>query len=436
MFNLLTGPQLFDRVEAVVPEHRDRLFPPTETLSMFVAQVLSADGSGRQAVNDALVKRVLEGVKPGRTDTGGSCKARARLPRPMISTLALEVGGIIAPGAASGWQWRGRPGRRVEGATVTLPDSEANPAAFPQSSSQQAGLGFPLGRVGALRCLGSGALLDAAMGPCEGKGSDEQSLLRALLDTLQSGDSLLGDAFHPTYCWVWELIRGGVDGLFEPYGARQRRTDFSTGETLGVRDHLIVLTKPKQKPDWMSPYEYDQVPDTLTVRAFQAGGKIRVTTFLDPKDTPKSMLKALYRPRWNVELDLRTIKTTLGREPLRCKTPERALKELWVCLLAYNFIRLRMAQAALPADPIPRPLSFKHSVQIGLSWQPRRGATHDAVAINALLVLIAEPRVGRRSGRVEPRVLKRRPKPFPVLTQPRHIVREEIKQNGHPKKQR
>jgi hypothetical protein len=435
MFNLLTGPQLLDRVEALLPDHRERLFPPTETLSMFVAQALSEDGSCQQAVNDAMVKRVLGGLKPGSTDTGGYCKARARLPQTMISTLAREAGGIITKGAASWWGWRGRQVRLVDGATVTLPDTEENQAAFPQSSSQKAGLGFPICRLVALLCLGSGALLDAAMGPCEGKGSDEQSLLREMLDTLQSEDILLGDAFYATYFLLWELIRGGVDGLFEQHGARKRSTDFSKGEKIGVRDHLIILSKPN-KPDWMSQYEYDQAPATLKVREFQAGGKIMVTTFLCPKDTPKSMLKALYRQRWNVELDLRNIKTTLGMEQLRCKSPEMARKELWVYLLAYNLIRLLMAQAALLADQIPRQLSFKHTVQIWLCWQQRGGATHDAVCINALLVLIAEPRVGLRPGRVEPRALKRRPKPFPLLTKPRQVAREEIRENGHPKKQR
>jgi hypothetical protein len=137
-----------------------------------------------------------------------------------------------------------------------------------------------------------------------------------------------------------------------------------------------------------------------------------------------------------VELDLRNIKTTLGMEQLSCKSPQMARKELWVYLLAYNLIRLLMAQAALLADQIPRQLSFKHTVQIWLSWQQRGGATHDAVSINALLILIAEPRVGQRPGRVEPRALKRRSKPFPLLTKPRQVAREEIRENGHPKKQR
>jgi hypothetical protein len=436
MFNLLTGPQLFDRVEALLPEHRERLFPPTETLSMFLAQVLSADGSCRQVVNEAMVKRVLGGVKPGSTDTGGYCRARARLPEAMVSTLARETGGIIADGAACWWKWRGRAVRLVDGATVTLADTEENQALYPQSNSQQAGLGFPLCRVVALLCLGSGALLDAATGPCEGKGSDEQSLLRTMLDTLQAEDILLGDAYYASYFLLCELRRRGVDAVFEQNGARKRRTDFGQGERLGVRDHLIVLTKPQKKPDWMGQYEYDQAPSTLKVREFQAGGKILVTTFVCPKENPKNVLKALYRCRWNVELDLRNIKTTLGMEHLRCKTPQMAIKELWVYLLAYNLIRLLMAQAALLADQVPRQLSFKHTVQIWMAWQQRGGDPHDAVCIHALLVLIAQGRVGLRPGRIEPRAVKRRPKPFPLLTKPRAAAREEIRENGHPKKQR
>ena len=436
LFNLLTGPQLLDRVEALLPDHRERKFPPTETLSMFLAQVLSADGSCRQAVDDAAVKRLIGGLSPCSTNTSGYCQARARLPVSMASTLARESGEIVAEGAASWWHWRGRRVRLVDGAIVTLPDTEENQAVYPQPGSQNPGLGFPVCRVVALLCLGSGALLNAATGPCEGKGGDEQSLLRSMLDTLQDDDILLGDAYYATYFLLCELVRRGVDGLFEQYGARKRSTDFSKGEKLGARDHLVVLAKPKKKPQWMGQEEYDQAPPTLKVREFQAGGKIMVTTFLCPKEAPKSVLKVLYRSRWNVELDLRNIKTTLGMEHLRCKTPQMAIKELWVYLLAYNLIRLLMAQAALLSDQIPRQLSFKHTVQIWMAWQQRGGQTHDAVSIHALLLLIAEPRVGLRPGRIEPRALKRRPKQFWLLTKPRQVAREEVRQNGHPKKQR
>ncbi|MGA7978966.1 MAG: IS4 family transposase [Chromatiaceae bacterium] len=435
-FNLLTGPQLLERVEALLPDHRERVFAPTETLAMFLAQALSGDGSCREAVNDAAVKRLLGGLSPCSTNTSAYCQARARLPVTMVSTLALQAGELITAGAPPWWHWRGRRVRLVDGATVTLADTPENQAAYPQPSSQQPGLGFPICRLVALLCLGSGALLAAASGPCEGKGSDEHSLLREILDAVQSGDILLGDALFATYFLLCELVRAGVDGVFEQHGARKRCTDFSQGERLGVRDHLIVLTKPKEKPEWMSQYEYDQAPSTLMVRELQAGGKILVTTFLCPKETPKGVIKALYRQRWHVELDLRNIKTTLGMEQLRCKTPEMAIKELWVYLLAYNLIRLLMAQAAWLSDQIPRQLSFKHTVQIWIAWQQRAGSTDDAVTINALLVLIAQPRVGLRPGRIEPRARKRRPKPFPLLTKPRPVAREEIRQNGHPKKQR
>ena len=435
-FNLLTGPQLLDGIEALLPDHRERLFPPTETLSMFLAQVLSADGSCRQAVNDAALKRLVGGLPSCSTSTSAYCQARSRLPLAMISTLAWHVGGIVAEAPPSWWYWQGRRVRLVDGATVILADTQENQAAYPQPSSQKPGLGFPICRVVGLFCLASGALLNAATAPCEGKGSDEQSLLRGMLDTLEQGDILLGDAFYPTYFLLCELMRRGIDGVFEQYGARKRSTDFRTGEKLGGRDHLIVLKKPEKRPAWMSQDEYDQVPARLKVREFQAAGKIMVTTLLCAKDAPKKILKVLYRSRWNVELDLRNIKTTLGMERLRCKTPEMAIKELWVYLLAYNLIRLLMAQAALLADQIPRQLSFKHTVQIWFSWQQSGGAMHDAVSIDALLVLIAKPRVGLRPGRVEPRTIKQRPKAFPLLTKPRRVARQEILENGHPKKQR
>ena len=186
----------------------------------------------------------------------------------------------------------------------------------------------------------------------------------------------------------------------------------------------------------MGQWEYDQVPTTLKVRELKAGGKILVTTFLDPKETSNREVAALLRRRWNVELDIRNIKTTLGMEHLRCKTPEMARKELWVYLLAYNLIRLLMAQSALLADQIPRQLSFKHSVQIWLVWQQRGADTDDGACIHALLVLIAGPRVGLRPGRIEPRAVKRRPKPFSRLMQSRKAAQQEVREHGHPKKQR
>jgi len=219
----------------------------------------------------------------------------------MISTLARQTGELVTDGAPVWWHWHGQRVRLADGATLTLADTAENQAKYPQPTRQKPGLGFPICRLVVLMCLATGALLDGAVGPCVGKGSDEQSLLRTLLDTLLRGEILIADAFYATYFLLCELGSRGVDGVFEQYGARKRSTDFPLGQWLGVRDHLIVLSKPK-RPDWMSQEDYDQAPDTLTVREFQAGGKIMVTTLLCPKAVPKYTLKVLYRSRWNVEI--------------------------------------------------------------------------------------------------------------------------------------
>jgi hypothetical protein len=267
-----------------------------------------------------------------------------------------------------------------------------------------------------------------------GKGGDEQSLLRSILDTLKCGDLLLGDAFYATYFLLCALRERGIDAVFEQHGARQRVTDFRHGQRLGPRDHLIVWHKPAIKPDWMSGADYEQAPDTLTVRELRTGGKTLVTTLLCSKQTSKSDLKALYRDRWHVELDLRNIKITLGMERLSCLRPSMAIKEIWVYLLAYNLIRVMMAQAAVLAHRLPRQLSFKHTVQIWIAWTQTDNATNHDDKLSALFVLIAQQRVGDRPGRIEPRAIKRRPKCYPLLTKPRAIARAHVRKHGDPEK--
>ena len=289
-------------------------------------------------------------------------------------------------------------------------------------------------RLVGMVCLGSGAVLDAAMGPFPGKGGDERSLLRSILDTLERGDLLLGDAYFATYFLLCALVARGVDAVFEQNGSRQLTTDFRRGQRLGPRDHLIVLQKPVLKPEWMSQADYEQAPDTVTVRELRTAGKTLVTTLLDPKQTSKSDLKRLYCSRWHVELDLRNIKTTLQMERLSCLSPKMAIKEIWVYLLAYNLIRLMMAQAAQRAACLPRQLSFKHTVQLWIAWDEHRPDPGNDDTLRALFVLIAQQRVGDRPGRTEPRAVKRRPKPYPLLTTPRAIARADVRKYGHPEK--
>ncbi|MGP1667310.1 MAG: IS4 family transposase [Rhodanobacter sp.] len=434
LFNRLTSPDIFDMLEASLPNHRERLFPPTETLSMFMAQALKPDRSCQGIVNDAAVNRMLHGLPPCSTKTGGYCKARQRLPLEMVSGLVAYTGQLIAGKAPDRWRWHGRRVRLVDGTTVTLPDTPANQATYPQQSNQKPGLGFPICRIVGITCLFSGAVLNAAMGKYQGKETGELALLRSMLDTFEADDVILADALYATYFLLAELLLRGVDAVFEQHGARKRSLNFLQGKKLGSRDHLITLTKPKIRPQWMTADQYMSAPDTLTVRELETGGKVLVTTLLCAKTIPKMALKELFKRRWQVGLDIRNIKTTLGMETLSCKTPQMGEKEMHAYLLAYNLIRLIMLQSALLADVLPRSLSFKHTQQLWLAWSGTSSHSDDKESATGLLALVAEQTVGNRPGRIEPRAIKRRPKPYPLLTQTRAAAREQVQKYGHPKK--
>jgi hypothetical protein len=434
-FDLLTSPQLFSAVEKLLPEHRERKYPPTEALSMFLSQALSADRSCQNIVNTIAVQRSMNGLPHNSTHTGSYCKARQRLPQPLVSALVRHTSTLIDSQLPLAWRWQGRRVRLIDGTTLTMPDTPENQRAYPQQRSQKPGLGFPICRMVGIICLASGSIVNAAMGPYKGKGADEQTLLRSMLDSFETGDIVVGDAYYSGYFLLAELMARGVDVAFEQFGGRRKKTDFRKGDRLGQTDHLITYKKPIKKPDWMTEQYYRAAPDELTVRELKVGHKILVTTLLSPKEASKQLLKDLYKDRWHIELDFRNIKTTMGMERLSCKSPDMVEKEMWIYLLAYNLIRLIMAQSAALADILPRQISFKHSLQIWLAYRQLRN-TLDNESGYALCLLIVENTVGHRPGRVEPREVKRRPKPYKLLTRPRNEAREAIRRYGHPRKQR
>ncbi len=427
-FNQLTSDQLFEHVESLLPEHRERTFPPTETLSLFLSQAISEDRSCRNVVNQTSVARLIAGLPKCSTATGGYCKARARLPVDMIRALTRFTGELIDQKVQDKWRWQGHRVRIVDGTTVTLPDTPENQKRYPQLKAQKPGLGFPMCRIVGITCLSSGALLDSAMCPVSGKGNDEQSLLRTMIKTFENNDILLGDAFYATYFLIAELQEMGVDAVFEQHGSRKRSTDFRLGKRLGSKDHLIVIKRPKSPPAWMSQKMFDSMLETLTVRELNVKGKILITTLCCPVTVSKEDLKNLYKSRWNIELDIRHIKTTMGMDALSCVSPDMAEKEVWIYLLAYNLIRLIMIESALLCDIIPRQLSFKHTMQLWLAYHQKTGAANIELT-KELLLLVGQLRVGNRTRRVEPRVIKRRPKAYSMMVKPRLILRQEIIQN-------
>lgn len=431
-FNLLTSAPLLERVDQQLPAHRERLYPPTETLSLFMAQTLNSDRACQPVVNRYAVDRHASGLKPCSTHTGGYCKARQRLPLDMIRSLARETGALIASQAQANWRWLGRPIKLVDGTTVTFPDTPMNQAEYPQQSNQKPGLGFPIARWVGLLCGATGAVLDAAMGPYSGKTGSEHALFRELLKSIAAGDMILADRYYCAYFVIAMLQAKGADVLFQQH--QKRLTDFRKGRRLGSRDHIVAWTKPKTCPNWLSRAQFDAYPDTLVLRELKVGHKVLVTTLLCADQAPKKALGELYISRWNVELDLRNIKTTLGLERLHCKTPAMNEKEFWVSLLAYNLIRLLMSESAKQADILPRLLSFKHCLQLWFAWNQGDSPGLDKASLSVLYGLIAQQRVGNRPGRVEPRAIKRRPKTYPLLMKQRHLARDDVRRQGHPKK--
>jgi hypothetical protein len=341
----------------------------------------------------------------------------------MIVALTRETGRLLSAQAPRGWRWRGRCVKLADGTGISMPDTPQNQARYPQPRSQAPGVGFPLAGLVGIVCLSTGAILEAAIGAHASKGQSEDDLFRGLLGTLRAGDVLLADALYCSYFLIATLQAGGVDVLFKQHGARI--TDFRRGQLLGQRDHLVHWSKPETRPEWMSLEQYRAFPRQILVREAKVNGQVLVTTMHNARAVPKSELCALYARRWHIELDIRNIKTTLGMEVLRCLTPAMVEKELWVCLLVYNLIRLLMAQAARTAAVHPRELSFKHTVQIWSHWS-------SGAEPSELFRLIAQRPVGNRPGRIEPRVRKRRPKSFPWLKVPRAVARRKIRKRRHP----
>jgi Transposase DDE domain len=428
--DLLSSDTLTATIKEHVPQFREQIYTPTQTLSMFVAQALNEDRSCSKAVIDMIIQNQSNNkVRKISPNTGAYCLARQKLPLSLLTNLTTKIAELVHEKSTKQWGWNNRPVRLIDGTTLTMPDTVKNQAEFPQQAGQKEGLGFPICRLLAVSCLSSGVILNAAISPFKGKGSDEQSLLREVLDTFKHGDVVLGDAFFGTYFLLAEMKQRGVDVLFEQLGARKRKIDFGSGIALGKKDHLIEIPKSKKKPDWMTQEQFNDAPDKILIREIKVGKKVLITSMLSAKKYPKKELNTLYKQRWHVEVDFRNIKTTLGMNILSCKTPDMCKKEIWVYLLANNLLRLLMAQAAFEYNLKPRQLSFKYAIQIWNTYY-----LLGKILDEEMFSLIVKRVVGNRPGRIEPRAVKRRPKPYKLLMIPRNEARLDIMKNGHPKK--
>src|SRR5262245_56756480 len=355
----------------------DRIFSPLVTLWVFLGQVLSADHSCRAAVARLIAHRLARGQGPCSAQTGAYCQARQRLPESFFADVACSVGRALDDQAQRRWLWHGRRVYLFDGTTVTMPDTPENQAAYPQVYNQKPGLGFPIARLGALISLWCGAVVNLGFCQYAGKGQGEVSLLRRLWDILRPGDVLLADRLIANWLNILLLRERGVE-LVSRLNKANRRADFRRGRRLGAEDHIVRWAKPTSIRS-LDREAYRALPEFITVRetrirVAQPGFRVRsvvvVTTLLDPLRTTKEDLAALYRARWNAELDLRSIKSAMQMRELRCKTPELVRKEVWTHILAYNLIRTVMAQAAATHDVLPRSISFTGAMQTLEAFQP------------------------------------------------------------------
>jgi Transposase DDE domain len=277
-----------------------------------------------------------------------------------------------------------------------------------------------------------------AYGPYAGKETGETALLRALFDALSRGDVVLADRYFGGWFMLALLQALGVDFVTRLH--QLRKTDFQRGRRLGKGDHVVSWPKP-ERPEWMDQETYDRLPQQLEVRGlhvnvdvpgFRTESLVVVTSLLDPKDYSRDDLTNLYRRRWVVELHIRDIKTAMKLDVLRCKTPALVRQELWTGLLVYNLIRQSMLQSAHEAERQPDELSFTATMQmlanIWLLAAVLGGGTCDNAEPLVTLRVIhgGSHRVGNRPDRVEPRAIKRRPKPHPLLTTPREQARAQL----------
>ena len=428
-----------DRLERALAEEgaswKEVVYTPLLTLWAFLSQVVSPDGSCRAIVSRVLAWLVSRGERPCSPKTGPYCKARARLPESLLRRLTREAARPLYEQVPADWLWKGRRVKVVDGTTVSMPDTPANQQDYPQSPSQAPGLGFPIARLVVVFCLACGAALDAALGRYRGKRTGENALLRTLGDALQQGDVVLADRYFGGYFDLALWRRRGVDFVVRLH--QLRRCDFRRGRRLGRRDHVVRWAKP-QRPDWLDEAAYRALPASLEVRELevrvpQAGFRTRrlvvVTSLTDAAEFAAAELAAAYRARWHAELDLRSLKVTLGMDVLRCQSPAMVRKEVWAHLLAYNLIRAVMARAALDLGCPPRWLSFTGALQALTAFAERllEARGEKARALHGwLLIVIGSHQVGDRPDRTEPRARKRTPKHYPKLDRPRDEVRKQM----------
>jgi hypothetical protein len=424
---------------------RDRIFTAQVTFWAFVAQILSPGSSCREMVRrvEAWGCRTASGKGPLSASSSAYCQARARLDPEALEMVNGHLCWSLERNVLNGERWlAGRPVKIVDGTGLSMPDTAANQALWPQPSGQKPGCGFPHMKLVGLFSLSSGALLESATGNLR---VHESVLFRGLWSKLKKGDIILGDRGFCSYAALAALQQRGVDSVMRLH--QKRRADFTAGQALGPEDRQVTWQKPAQRPETWSAQEFAALPETLTLRmihlrvespGYRTRSVVLVTTLLDPVLYPAAAIRELYGERWNVELHFQQIKVSLAMDVLRCKSPELIEREVLLHRIAYNLIRCIMQRSGhLHHVPLER-VSFKGTLDTVRHWSNVIAAAGKTPQkqnqlIDAMLAAIARDTVRERPGRSEPRARKRRAKNYQLLTKPRHEI-GNLPRRNRPKK--
>lgn len=435
--HVLSNESVESACAAVGHRWRRCFWTPARTLWTFLLQVLHPDCSCRASVAMALAEQAAAGSGPGMSaDPSAYSQARGRLPTDVLRQCMHTAARTVRQAVGDAYLWFGRRVWLVDGTRCSMPDTPSLQRAFGQPDGQQPGCGFPVATLTALFCWATGAVLDVAIGPYR---DSELRLWRCLWTSLRPGDLIVGDRFYCSYADLGGLIRRGCDAVCRLH--QRRKVDWRGGRKLGPDDRLAQWERPAKhaRGHNVSVRQWWRLPETLDVRlirgvvgtpGFRTRQIIVATTLTDPIAYPAGTILELYGDRWTVELRLRDIKTTLGMDLLRGKSPSMVRKEIYMHLLAYNLIRPLMVCAAITHGRDLHRLSFAGTVQHTDAVLPYlhlyAGTSRGDRLVGLLLNWIAHDTVPDRPGRAEPRARKRRPKKYALLNRPRQQMRQEL----------
>jgi hypothetical protein len=406
--------------------YKQRLFDPIVTLWAFLSQALDTDKTCHNAVSKIIAYLTGEGVEIPSTDTSAYCQARSRLPEKLLEKLFSQTAQSLSQKVTTEQLWCGRNVLVIDGSTVSMPDTALNQKAYPQPKTQKAGCGFPIAKIGVIFSLVTGAAVALVI---DVMNTHDIKLARQLYQFLKPLDILVGDRAFCAYADIVTIKNLDCDVLFRKH--QSRTTSMRKGKIVGDCDKLVTWYKPKKCPKGLSGDEFEALPQTIIVReifyyivipGFRTERVSLITTLLDTTTYSSLAIVKLYGQRWDVELDLRHLKTTLGMDVLRCKTPSMVRKEIYVYLLAYNLLRSLMWQAGDTYGTSPLRLSLQGTRHHLNNFIPRllaADSTKRQQIYHTLLLVIVHKAVPLRPGRSEPRVRKRRPKAYPLMAKPR-----------------